>query len=88
MEVMRKTPQIKFHDTFYMHSTKARSQDSTVSIATGYRLDDLGVRHQVLVGSRIFLPPHHPDQLWGPTQHPIYWIWGGGFFSWGKVARA
>jgi hypothetical protein len=45
---------------------KQRSQDSTVGIATGYRLDDQRVRVQVPVGSRIFSSPSHPDRFWGP----------------------
>jgi hypothetical protein len=40
--------------------------DSTVSIATGYGLDDRGVRVRVLLGSRIFSSPCRPDWLWGP----------------------
>jgi hypothetical protein len=40
---------------------KKGSQDSVVSIATGYGLDDQGVGVQVPVGSRIFSSPHHPD---------------------------
>jgi hypothetical protein len=42
------------------------SQDSAVGIATGYVLDDLGVRVRVPVGSRIFSSPNRPDRLWGP----------------------
>jgi hypothetical protein len=42
------------------------SQDSVVSIATGYRLNDRGVRVRVPVGSRTFSSPCHPDQFWGP----------------------
>jgi hypothetical protein len=42
------------------------SRDSSVSIATGYRLDDQGVRVQVPVGLRIFFPPRRPGWLWGP----------------------
>jgi hypothetical protein len=35
-----------------------------------------GVRLRVLVGSRIFSSPHHPDQLCSSTQPPIQWIPG------------
>jgi hypothetical protein len=42
------------------------SQDSVVSIMTGYGLGDGGVGVQILVGSRIFSPPRYPDRLWGP----------------------
>jgi hypothetical protein len=41
------------------------SQDSVVGIATGYGVDDRGVKVQVLVGSRIFSSPCRPDRLWG-----------------------
>jgi hypothetical protein len=41
------------------------SQDSSIGIATGYGLDDWGVRVRVPVGSRIFSSPR-PDRLWGP----------------------
>jgi hypothetical protein len=34
-----------------------------VSLATGYELDDGGVRVRVPVGSRIFSSPCHPDRL-------------------------
>jgi hypothetical protein len=34
-----------------------------VGIATGYGLDDGGVRVRVLVRSRIFISPDHPDRL-------------------------
>jgi hypothetical protein len=42
------------------------SWDSVVVVATGYGLDDQGVRVRVPVGSRIFSCPCHPDRLWGP----------------------
>jgi hypothetical protein len=41
----------------------ARSQDSIVSLANGYELDDRGVRVQVPVESRIFSPLCRPDRL-------------------------
>jgi hypothetical protein len=40
--------------------------DSAVDIATGYGLDDQGVRVRVLVGTIIFSSPCNPDRLWGP----------------------
>jgi hypothetical protein len=43
-----------------------KSQDSVVGIATGYGLDDRGVRVRVPVGSKIFSSPGRPDRLWGP----------------------
>jgi hypothetical protein len=39
--------------------------DSSVSIATGYRLDDRGVEVRVPEGSRIFSSPRRRDWLWG-----------------------
>jgi hypothetical protein len=43
-----------------------RSRDSVDGIATGYGLNNLEVGVRVLVGSRIFSSPRHPDRLWGP----------------------
>jgi hypothetical protein len=43
-----------------------QSWDSAVGIATGYGLDDQGVRVQVSVGARTFTSPCRPDWLWGP----------------------
>jgi hypothetical protein len=48
--------------------------DSVVGIATGYRLDDRGVRVRVPVGSRIFFPPRRSNRFWGSTQPPIQWV--------------
>jgi hypothetical protein len=50
------------------------SQDTVVSIAPSYGLDDRGVGVQVLVGSRIFSMSSRPDL--GPTQPPIEWVPG------------
>jgi hypothetical protein len=58
------------------------SRDSAVSIATGYGLDDRGVGARVLVGSRIFTSPCHPDRLWGPPNLLSNGYWG--LFSGGK----
>jgi hypothetical protein len=41
-------------------------RDGAVGIATGYELDDRGVRVRVPVGSRIFTSPYLPNRLWGP----------------------
>jgi hypothetical protein len=46
-------------------------RDTAVGIATGYRLDDRGVRVRVLVGSRIFYSPCRPDRLWGTLRPGI-----------------
>jgi hypothetical protein len=48
------------------HLGAIKSWDSVVSIVTGYRLDDQGIRVQVPVGSRIFTSPCLPDRLWDP----------------------
>jgi hypothetical protein len=42
------------------------SRDSSVGVATGYRLDGRGVGVRVPVGSRILSSPRRPDRLWGP----------------------
>jgi hypothetical protein len=55
----------------------------TVSIATGYGLDDRGNGVHVPVGSRIFTSPYYPDQFWGPTKPPVKEIMCiRGLFSW------
>jgi hypothetical protein len=52
-------------------SDDARSLDSAVDIATGYGLDDRGIRVRVLIGSRIFFPTFRPDVLWRhPASYP------------------
>jgi hypothetical protein len=43
-----------------------RSWDSAVRIATGYGLDDQGVRDRVSLESIIFSSPSHPDWFRGP----------------------
>jgi hypothetical protein len=45
---------------------KHKSRGSAVSIATGYRLDNLQVGVRVQIGSRIVTSPYRPDRLWGP----------------------
>jgi hypothetical protein len=51
-----------------------RDRDSAVDIATGYRLNDRGVRVRVSVGAKIFPTASRPDL--GPTQPPIQWVPG------------
>jgi hypothetical protein len=53
-----------------------RSRDSSVGIATGYWLDDWGVRFRVPVGSRIFFFSTSSRPVLGPTQLPIQLILG------------
>jgi hypothetical protein len=43
-----------------------RSRDSTVGIATGYGLVDLGIGVRVPVGLNIFSSLRRPDRLLGP----------------------
>jgi hypothetical protein len=57
-----------------------RSRDSSVGIATGYRLGYGGVRVRVPVGSSIFSSPRHPDQFWGPPSLLSNGYWG--LFPW------
>jgi hypothetical protein len=52
-----------------------RSQDSTVSIVTGYGLDNRGVGVRVPVGSRIPSFPR-PYWLWGPPNLLFNGYWG------------
>jgi hypothetical protein len=61
------------------------SHGSPVSIVTGYGLDDQGVGVQVLVESRIFTSPCHPDQFWSSPSLPIQWVPGA--FSPGEKRR-
>jgi hypothetical protein len=50
------------------------NQNSVVGIATGYGLDNRGVRVQVTVGSRIFSASSRPAL--GSTQPPTQWVPG------------
>jgi hypothetical protein len=45
--------------------SRSRSRDSSVGIATGYRLDGRRVVARVSVGARIFSSLRRPDRLWG-----------------------
>jgi hypothetical protein len=49
-----------------------RSRDSSVDMATGYRLDGRGVPVRVPVGSRFFCTSFRP--ILGPIQPPIQWV--------------
>jgi hypothetical protein len=51
---------------FWLESCSRGSRDSVVGIATGYRLDDRGIRVRVLAGSRMFYYSRRPDRLWCP----------------------
>jgi hypothetical protein len=71
---------------FLQPSTISRSRDSVVDIATGYGLEDRGVRVRIPVGSRIFSSPRRPDRLWGPPS--LLSNGYGGPFPRGKAAGA
>ena len=60
---------------------KSMGQDSTVGIATDYRLDSLGIKSR---WRRDF--PHPSRPVLGRTQPPVQWVLG--LTSWGKVAGA
>jgi hypothetical protein len=52
------------------------SRDSSVSIATGYGLEDRGVGVPVTVRSRSFSSPRRPDRLWGRARLLSKGYWG------------
>jgi hypothetical protein len=57
---------LSVHSSMFLRSLlRLKSQASTVGIAIGYRLDDLGVGVRIPVGARISSSPH-TDQFWGP----------------------
>jgi hypothetical protein len=58
----------------WRYSQKGESRAGVVGIATGYGLDDWGVRVQVSVGSRIFSTSSRPAL--GLTQPPSQWVAG------------
>jgi hypothetical protein len=62
------------------------SWDSTVSTATGYRLDDREVGVRVPVGLRIFTSPCRPERLWCPPN--LLYNGYRGFIPGGKAAGA
>jgi hypothetical protein len=47
-------------------SSYVRGLDSSLGIATGYGLDDVGVGVRVPVVSKILYSPRRPDWLWDP----------------------
>jgi hypothetical protein len=66
----------KLTDNFTEVPHKYRNLDSSVGIATGYRLDDRGVGVRVLKVSRCFSSPRRPDWLWGPPNLLSHGYWG------------
>jgi hypothetical protein len=47
-------------------------RDSSVGIATAYRLDDRGIGVEVPVNSRNLSSPQRPDRLWAhPASYPM-----------------
>jgi hypothetical protein len=65
--------QLRF-DLFIHLLTVYWSRDSSVGIATGYGLDDLGVGVRVTVGSRIFSTTF--ISTLEPTRPPVQWVTG------------
>jgi hypothetical protein len=64
----------KFNNILLYNIYLGMSRDSTVSITTGYGLDDRGVGVRVPIGSRIFFTSSRPAL--GPIQPPIQWVTG------------
>jgi hypothetical protein len=50
--------------------------NGNICIASGYGMDDRGVRVRVPVGVRIITSPCHPRPALGPTQPTIQWVRG------------
>jgi hypothetical protein len=75
-----------FHDTILIFLCVDYSWDSAVGMATGYGLDDREVGVRILVWSRIFTSPCHPDRLWGPPN--LLYNGYKGLFPGGKAAGA
>jgi hypothetical protein len=48
------------------NTTLGNSRNSSVGIATGYRLDGRGVGVRFPGEARFFSSPRRPDRLWGP----------------------
>jgi hypothetical protein len=59
-------PAVLCSSTFLICLSLHLSWDSSVGIATGYGLDGREVGVRVLVRSKMFSSPRHPDQFWGP----------------------
>jgi hypothetical protein len=64
-----------------------RSQDSSVGVATGYRLDDRGMWFYSWEGQEAFLSTAFSLAL-GLTQPSVQFARGGGLFPGSKVAGA
>jgi hypothetical protein len=63
--IIRGHPNVVQYDTF---CNDKRSRDSSVGIATSYRLDDRGVGVRIPMMSRIFSSSSRPVRLWGPPK--------------------
>jgi hypothetical protein len=55
-----------FIELYYLNSLNCGSRNSSVDIATCYRVDDRGVGFRVPVGARIFTSLSRPNGYWGP----------------------
>jgi hypothetical protein len=58
---------------FHPYTCYTRSKDSSVGIATGYGLNDLG---SIPGSERYFFPPQHPHRFWGPLTFLSDGYWG------------
>jgi hypothetical protein len=55
-----------FFIAFYSLHSSSMSRDSSVGIATGYKLDGRGEGVRIPVRAGFFSFPRCPDRLWGP----------------------
>jgi hypothetical protein len=65
------TPYLHCPEVFMVTDSWKRRRDSAAGIATGYWLEDRGLRVRVPVGSRIFFTSSRLAS--GPIQPPIQW---------------
>jgi hypothetical protein len=68
----------------YFKIVRLLCEKTWIAIATGYVLDEQGIRVLVPEGSRIFSFPRRPDWLWGPPN--LLFNGYGGSFPGDKVA--
>jgi hypothetical protein len=69
---------LRFSELFLFWKVPAEINEPRciVGIATGYGLDNWGVRVRFPVGSRMLNSPYHPDWLWSPLNLLSNWYWG------------
>jgi hypothetical protein len=56
-------------EAYLLYTYDISAPSSAFGIATGYGLDNRGVRVRVPVRSRILSSPCRPDRLWGPSSY-------------------